>query len=145
MLLLIKRVIVACTMEAMMASLLLFMMVIMSFMLRLFISMLILHCFEVCFLVAVVHIVDELSSYSAVGLGRDCDCDCVEAALRSVMREILVWCMFNFMELNLCCNRFCLTLIGCILFPALMFALARSHQCFLKVMVVTAVIVMMKE
>ena len=60
MLLLIKRVIVACTMEAMMTSLLLFMMVIMSFMLRLFISMLILHCFEVCFLVAVVHIVDEL-------------------------------------------------------------------------------------
>ena len=36
MLLLIKRVIVACTMEAMMTSLLLFMMVIMSFMLRLF-------------------------------------------------------------------------------------------------------------
>ena len=32
------------------------------------------------------------------------------------MREILVWCMFNFMEPNLCCNRFCLTLIGCILF-----------------------------
>ena len=60
MLLLIKRVIVACTMEAMMTSLLLFVMVIMSFMLRLFISMLILHCFEVCFLVAVVHIVDEL-------------------------------------------------------------------------------------
>ena len=60
MLLLNKRVIVACTMEATMTSLLLFMMVIMSFMLRLFISMLILHCFEVCFLVAVVHIVDEL-------------------------------------------------------------------------------------
>ena len=60
MLLLIKRVIVACTMEAMMTSLLLFMMVTMSFMLRLFISMLILHCFEVCFLVAVVHMVDEL-------------------------------------------------------------------------------------
>ena len=60
MLLLIKRVIVACTMEAMMTSLLLFVMVIMSFMLQLFISMLILHCFEVCFLVAVVHIVDEL-------------------------------------------------------------------------------------
>ena len=83
MLLLIKRVIVACTMEAMMTSLLLFVMVIMSFMLRLFISMLILHCFEVCFIVAVVHIVDELKSYSAVGFGCDCDCDCVEAALRS--------------------------------------------------------------
>ncbi len=66
--------------------------------------MLILHCFEVCFLVAVVHIVDELQSYSAVGLGCDCDCDCVEAALRSVMREILVLCMFNFMEPNLCFN-----------------------------------------
>ncbi len=32
------------------------------------------------------------------------------------MLEILVWCMFNFMEPNLCCNRFCLTWIGCILF-----------------------------
>ena len=68
MLLLIKRVIVACTMEAMVTSLLLFVMVIMSFMLRLFMFCsicvgdlrLILHCFEVCFLVAVVHIVDEL-------------------------------------------------------------------------------------
>ena len=107
--------------------------------------MLILHCFQVSFLVAVVHIVHELQSYSAVRLGCDCDCDCVEAALRSVMREILVWCMFNFMEPNLCCNRFCLTLIDCILFPALMFALARSHQCFLSVMVATVVIVMMKE
>ena len=68
MLLLIKRVIVACTMEATMTSLLLFVMVIMSFMLRLFmfcsISVvdlrLILHCFQVSFLVVVVHIVDEL-------------------------------------------------------------------------------------
>ena len=65
--------------------------------------------------------------------------------LCEVMREILVWCMFNFIELDFGFNRFCLTLIGCILFPALMFALARSHQCFLKVMVVTVVIVMMKE
>ena len=38
MLLLIKRVIVACTMEAMVTVLLLFVMVIMSFMLRLFLS-----------------------------------------------------------------------------------------------------------
>ena len=65
--------------------------------------------------------------------------------LCEVMRGILVWCMFNFIELDFGFNRFCLTLIGCILFPALMFALARSHQCFLKVMVVTVVIVMMKE
>ena len=105
----------------------------------------ILHCFQISFLVAVAHIVHELQSYSAVRLGCDCDCDCVEAALRSVLREILVWCMFNFIEPDFGCNRFCLTLIGCILFPALMFALARSDQCFLKVMVVTVVIVMMKE
>ena len=105
----------------------------------------ILHWFQVSFLVAVVHIVHELQSYSAVRLGCDCDCDCVEAALRSVLREILVWCMFNFIEPDFGFNRFCLTLMGCILFPALMFALARSHQCFLKVMVVTVVIVMMKE
>ena len=45
-------------------------------------------CFQVSFLVAVVHIVHELQSYSAVRLGCDCDCDCVEAALWSVMREI---------------------------------------------------------
>ena len=65
--------------------------------------------------------------------------------LCEVMREILVWCMFHFIEPDFGCNRFCLTLMGCILFPALMFALARSHQCFLEVMVVTVVIVMMKE
>ena len=79
--------------------------------------MLILHSFQVSFLVAVVHIVHEFQSYSAVRLGCDFDCDCVESALRSVMREILVWYMFNFIEPDFGCNRFCLTLIGCILFP----------------------------
>ena len=92
-----------------------------------------------------MHIVHELQSYSAVRLGCDCDCDCVEAALRSVFFFFAKRCMFNFVEPYLCFNRFCLTLIGCILVPALMFALARSHQCFLEVMVVTVVIVMMKE
>ena len=59
--------------------------------------------------------------------------------LCEVMREILVWCMFNFIEPNFGFNRFCFTLMGCILFPALMFALARSDQYFLKVMVVMVV------
>jgi len=45
-------------------------------------------CFQVSFLVAVVHIVHELQSCSAIRLGCDCDCDCVEAPVRSVMREI---------------------------------------------------------
>jgi hypothetical protein len=83
----------------------------------------------------VIPLFDLAAIANAIALKRLCE----------VMREILVWFMFNFMEPNFCFNWFCVTLIGCILFPALMFALARSHQCFLKVMVVTVVIVMMKE
>ena len=48
------------------------------------------------------------------------------------MREILVWCMFNFMEPNLCCNRFCLTLIGCILFSRVDVCVGAKSQMFLE-------------
>ena len=48
------------------------------------------------------------------------------------MLEIFMWCMFNVMEPNLCFNRFCLTLISCFLFLALMFALAQKSPMFLE-------------
>ncbi len=48
------------------------------------------------------------------------------------MREILVWCMFNFMEPNLCCNRFCLTLMGCILFPRVDVCVGAKSPMFLE-------------
>ena len=48
------------------------------------------------------------------------------------MREILVWCMFNFMEPNLCCNRFCLTLIGCILFSRVDVCVGAKSPMFLE-------------
>ena len=49
-----------------------------------------------------------------------------------MLREILVWCMFNFIEPDFGCNRFCLTLIGCILFPALMFCVGAKSPMFLE-------------
>ena len=48
------------------------------------------------------------------------------------MREILVWCMFNFIELDLCCNRFCLTLIGCILFSRVDVCVGAKSPMFLE-------------
>ncbi len=48
------------------------------------------------------------------------------------MREILVLCMFNFMEPHLCCNRFCLTLIGCILFSRVDVCVGAKSQMFLE-------------
>ena len=48
------------------------------------------------------------------------------------MREILVWCMFNFMEPNLCCNWFCLTLIGCILLSHVDVCVSAKSQMFLE-------------
>ena len=48
------------------------------------------------------------------------------------MREILVWCMFNFMEPNLCCNWFCLTLMGCILFSRVDVRVGAKSPMFLE-------------
>ena len=72
----------------------------------------------------------------AIALKRLCEVCCVK-----------FWCGACLILLNriLVVIGFDLTLMGCILFPALMFALARSHQCFLSVMVATVVIAMMKE
>ena len=48
------------------------------------------------------------------------------------MREILVWCMFNFMEPNSCFNWFCLTLIGCIHFSRVDVCVGAKSPMFLE-------------
>ena len=48
------------------------------------------------------------------------------------MREILVWCMFNFIEPDFGFNRFCLTLIGCILFPRVDVCVGAKSPMFLE-------------